>query len=122
MPGLVGPRQSSFSPPTQARTAGTGGQPFAGKARRLARSQRALERLERAIEQGARLARRLGRLPRFIDWAEARQRDPRLLTEWQVYRLLEGGRGAWSSFQFLLRERLLEQGAEVTPDGRVRKP
>ena len=31
------------------------------------------ERLERAIEQGAELARRLGRLPKFTDWAEARR-------------------------------------------------
>ena len=32
------------------------------------------ERLERAIEQGAAMARRLGRLPKFTDWAEARTR------------------------------------------------
>src|SRR5919202_468110 len=31
------------------------------------------ERLERAVEQGAALARRLGRLPKFGDWAEARK-------------------------------------------------
>src|SRR5438105_12103159 len=31
------------------------------------------ERLERAIEQGVELSRRLGRLPRFADWAEARR-------------------------------------------------
>ena len=30
------------------------------------------ERLERAVEQGAALARALGRLPKFADWAEAR--------------------------------------------------
>src|SRR5579864_810703 len=46
------------------------------------------ERLERAIEQGAVLARSLGRLPKFADWAEARKSDPTLLTEWQVYRML----------------------------------
>src|SRR5207302_3945447 len=45
------------------------------------------ERLERAIVQGVELARRLGRLPRFADWAEARRADPALLTEWQVYRM-----------------------------------
>ena len=31
------------------------------------------ERLERAIEQGATLAKSLGRLPKFADWAEARR-------------------------------------------------
>ena len=33
------------------------------------------ERLERAVEQGVALARRLGRLPKFADWAEARKQD-----------------------------------------------
>src|SRR5947209_567534 len=41
------------------------------------------ERLERAVEQGAELARRLLRLPKFADWAEARKADDALLTEWQ---------------------------------------
>jgi len=77
------------------------------------------ERLERAIEQGSALARRLGRLPRFGDWAEARRGDPGMLTEWQVYRLFDARRGAWATFLYLLRERLLEEGASVAPDGRV---
>jgi Homing endonuclease associated repeat len=77
------------------------------------------ERLERAIEQGAELARRLGRLPKFTDWAEARRGDPGLLTEWQVYRMFDARRGAWSTFQYLLRERLREAGATVAPDGGV---
>src|ERR1700675_4948020 len=43
------------------------------------------ERLERAIEQGAELARSLGRLPKFADWAEARAASTEpMLTEWQV--------------------------------------
>ncbi len=75
------------------------------------------ERLERAIEQGVALARELGRLPKFADWAEARQRDESLLTEWQVYRMFDARRGAWSTFQFLVRERLAEQGAKVGSDG-----
>jgi hypothetical protein len=75
------------------------------------------ERLERSVEQGAAVARRLGRLPKFADWAEARRADPALLTEWQVYRLLEGRRGAWTAFQFLVRERLVDEGAAVREDG-----
>jgi hypothetical protein len=77
------------------------------------------ERLERAIEQGAALARRLGRLPKFHDWAEARRADPALLTEWQVYRMFDARRGAWSTFQFLVRERLRDEGETVRRDGRV---
>jgi hypothetical protein len=77
------------------------------------------ERLERAIEQGVGLAAQLGRLPKFQDWAHARRQDPALLTEWQVYRMLDGRRGAWATFQYLVRERLLEAGATVQPDGSV---
>ncbi len=75
------------------------------------------ERLERALAQGAALARRLGRLPRFTDWAAARREDASLLTEWQVYRLFESRRGAWATFQFLVRARLLDEGANVGSDG-----
>src|SRR5207245_1623957 len=57
------------------------------------------ERLERAVEQGAALARRLGRLPKFGDWQEARRADESMLTEWQVYRMFDSRRGAWSTFQ-----------------------
>jgi Homing endonuclease associated repeat len=77
------------------------------------------ERLERAVEHGVLLARRLGRLPKFADWAEARREEPELPTEWQVYRMFDARRGAWSTFQFLIRERLRELGVEVAPDGRV---
>ena len=77
------------------------------------------ERLERVIDQGVELAKRLGRLPKFADWADARKADPSLLTEWQVYRMLESGRGAWSTFQFVVRERLVADGVDVEPDGTV---
>ena len=77
------------------------------------------ERLELAVDQGAELARRLGRLPKFADWADARREDDSLLTEWQVYRMLDARRGAWSTFQFLVRERLDEQGERVGSDGRL---
>jgi len=79
------------------------------------------ERLERAVEQGTELAHALGRLPKFADWAEARREDDTLLTEWQVYRMLDARRGAWSTFQFLVRERLDEQGVRVSTDGRLVK-
>jgi Homing endonuclease associated repeat len=75
------------------------------------------ERLERAIDQGEALARQLGRLPRFVDWSEARRADTSLLSEWQVYRMFDARRGAWSMFQFLLRDRLLERGIQVGSDG-----
>ena len=77
------------------------------------------ERLERAIDQGAALARKLGRLPKFADWAHARRVDEALPTEWQVYRMFEARRGAWSTFQFLIRERLREGGMDVEADGRL---
>src|SRR5437762_8242533 len=68
------------------------------------------ERLERALEQGVALARTLGRLPKFADWAEARAEDESLLTEWQVYRMFDAKRGAWSTLQVLVRERLGRKG------------
>ena len=75
------------------------------------------ERLERALDQGALLAIQIGRLPKFADWAEARKSDIGMLTEWQVYRMFDSRRGAWSTFQFLLKERLEQRGVEVTADG-----
>jgi hypothetical protein len=77
------------------------------------------ERLERAVEQGVELARDLGRLPKFADWAEARKTDSGLLTEWQVYRMFDARRGAWATFQYLIRERLHESDIPVATDGRV---
>ena len=76
------------------------------------------ERLERAVEQGVALARKLKRLPRFADWAAARKRDDDLLTEWQVYRMFDARRGAWSTFQFLIKERLEDEGRTIGSDGR----
>jgi len=77
------------------------------------------ERLERALEQALALSKRLGRLPKFADWTAARKADDSLLTEWQIYRMFDARRGAWSTFQFLVRERLIEAGVEVAPDGTV---
>jgi len=77
------------------------------------------EKLERALEQGVVLAGKLKRLPKFADWANARREDETLMTEWQIYRMFQGRRGAWSTFQFLIRERLVEAGANVAADGRL---
>lgn len=75
------------------------------------------ERLERAVAHGAYLARRLGRLPKMADWKQARTDDSSLPSEWQVYRMVDVSPGAWSAFQFLVRERLREEGIAVLPDG-----
>src|SRR5438128_7089126 len=72
------------------------------------------ERLERAIDQGSALALRVGRLPKFADWAQARRADDAMLTEWQVYRMFDARRGAWSTFQFLIRKRLEDTGVAVS--------
>jgi hypothetical protein len=80
---------------------------------------RASERRERAVVQGMRLARRLGRLPGFNDWARAHRRDPRLLSEWQVHRLFDARRGAWLRFHAELRRRFAEEGVGVASDGHL---
>ena len=77
------------------------------------------ERIQRALDQGERLTGRLGRLPRFADWQRARRRSPRMLSEWQVYRLFAGGRGGWTAFRAVLRDRLETKGVEIRADGRV---
>jgi len=76
------------------------------------------ERLERAVDQGVKLARRLKRLPKFADWATARRKDDKMMTEWQVYRMFDARRGAWSTFQFLIKERLDDEGIAVGADGK----
>jgi hypothetical protein len=78
------------------------------------------ERLERAIDQGVDVALKLGRLPKFADWKQARRKDGSLMSEWQIYRMLETHKGAWAAFQYLVRERLREDGVEVSPEGSVR--
>ena len=69
------------------------------------------------MSRGAELARELGRLPRMSDWKEARRRKPALMSEWQVYRLVDIDTGPWAAFQYLVRERLREEGVTVHPDG-----
>lgn len=77
------------------------------------------ERLERAIDQGVFLAIRIGSLPKFSDWAAARKTDMNMLTEWQVYRMFDARRGAWSTFQFLIREKLAERGIGIGEDNEL---
>ena len=76
------------------------------------------ERLERAVVQGAELSRTLGRLPKMADWAAARKADAALLTEWQIYRMIDV-QPAWAAFQYLVRERLLDEDVAVAADGTV---
>ena len=64
------------------------------------------ERAERALDDGVRLAGRLERLPSFDDWARARRTDHELASEWQVYRLFGGRRGAWAAFLANVERRL----------------
>ena len=45
--------------------------------------------------------------------------DINMLTEWQVYRMFDARRGAWSTFQFLIRERLEDGGVPISPEGRL---
>ena len=42
-----------------------------------------------------------------------------MLSEWQVYRLFAGGRGGWTTFRAVLRDRLETKGVEIRADGRV---
>ena len=69
----------------------------------------ARERAERAVEEGARLSRRLGRMPTFEDWRRARRSDSKLPSEWQVYRLFGGGKGAWAAFLKRVERRLANE-------------
>ena len=57
----------------------------------------------------------------MADWKDARRADPALLSEWQVYRLVDIETGPWAAFQFLVRERLREEGVTVAPDGSLRR-
>ncbi len=74
------------------------------------------ERLERAVEQGVTIARGLGRLPKMDDWKSARKANAGLLTEWQIYRMIDV-QPAWAAFQFLVAQRLQDEGTRVGPDG-----
>ena len=63
-----------------------------------------------------------GTCRRWPTGRSARARDATLLSEWQVYRLVDVNPGAWSAFQFLVSQRLREEGVEVRADGTVEAP
>ena len=83
---------------------------------------RAKERSDRAVQEGARLAKRLGRSPSFDDWARARARDPRLPSEWQVYRLFGGRKGAWAAFLRRVERELASAPPRERPRARRATP
>ena len=83
---------------------------------------RAKERSDRAVQVGARLAKRLGRSPSFDDWARARARDPRLPSEWQVYRLFGGRKGAWAAFLRRVERELASAQPRERPRARRATP
>jgi len=83
---------------------------------------RAKERSDRAVHEGARLAKRLGRPPSFDDWARARARDPRLPSEWQVYRLFGGRKGAWAAFLRRVERELASAPPRERPRARRATP
>ncbi|MSO57872.1 MAG: hypothetical protein EXQ77_02390 [Thermoleophilia bacterium] len=80
------------------------------------------ERLERAVADGAVIARRIGRLPKMADWKFSRLDTPALPSEWQVYRMVGLERGPWAAFQYLIGERLRQEGVSVAADGAVTPP
>ena len=79
------------------------------------------ERLERAVDAGRRAGAPSSAGCRSSPTGRRRgARDAEMLTEWQVYRLFEARRGAWATFQFLVRERLVEEGDDRSrADGSV---
>jgi hypothetical protein len=83
---------------------------------------RSKERSDRAVQEGARLAKRLGRSPSFDDWARARARDPRLPSEWQVYRLFGGRKGAWAAFLRRVERELASAQPRERPRARRATP
>jgi len=80
------------------------------------------ERATRAVGDGIVVARRLGRLPTFEDWTRARRTDPTLPSEWQVYRLFGGRKGAWAAFLRKVERRLASGQPREPRPGQPAKP
>ena len=81
----------------------------------------AKERSDRAVEEGVRVATRLRRLPTFEDWRRERACDPGLPSEWQVYRLFGGRKGAWKAFLRKVEGRRASGQPREPPPGRPAK-
>ena len=65
------------------------------------------------IQAGLQLAVRLGRLPAWNDWIQARKEDAKMPSQWQVYRRFGGDAGAWRMFQYCLIEEGAQQGIHL---------
>ena len=78
------------------------------------------ERLDRAVEQGAGWRGSSNGCRSSQTGQRRGRRNETLLTEWQVYRMFDARRGAWSTFQLAIKERLEDEGRSVGSDGRLR--
>lgn len=73
------------------------------------------ERRKQALRQGLFMSRRLGHLPTFGEWREARMADTNLTSEWQIYRLYESEQhGAWRTFCHELQAELEQRGIQFS--------
>ncbi len=62
--------------------------------------------LQRTVQDGYELAKQLGHLATFREWQTARENNHELLSAWQIYRMFGSGKGSWSTFQFLISEKM----------------
>ena len=76
------------------------------------------ERLERAVDQGAGSRASSAGCRSSPTGPSARRGATEMLTEWQVYRMFDSRRGAWATFQFLVRQRLRRGRRGVAPTAR----
>jgi len=65
------------------------------------------------IQVGLQLAVQLGCLPAWNDWIQAREANPAMPSQWQVYRRFGGDAGAWRMFQYCLIEEGAQQGIHL---------
>ena len=80
------------------------------------------ERLERAIDQGAALARKLARLPKAARLEAGARHGPGAPQRMADLPNARAAQRSMAAFQYLVRERLLEDGVEVSPEGRLKRP